>query len=108
MALPFFTPPAFRISHYIYPKYAGPCVSWSADHADDLASHIADGKYNPAGEIVPIVPFKRTPRGGIDLAVEWDQVKENPAKDIRKHKQTPAREVFLSEKEVKRFLAVVE
>lgn len=40
----------------------------------------------------------------LNLAVEWDFLADNPAKGIRKHKENPSREVFLSVEEIKLLL----
>ena len=42
-------------------------VGPSADDADYLSGYAANGKNNPAGEIVAIIACKRTPSGEIDF-----------------------------------------
>lgn len=42
------------------------------------------------------------------LAIEWDYLTENPCFGIRKHKENPAREVFLNPEEIGRLLTALE
>lgn len=42
------------------------------------------------------------------LAIEWDYMNENPCQGIRKHRENPAREIFLNPEEIGRLLNALE
>ncbi|MGD9491482.1 MAG: tyrosine-type recombinase/integrase [Methanoregulaceae archaeon] len=42
------------------------------------------------------------------LAIEWDYLIENPCQGIRKHRENPAREVFLNPEEIGRLLSALD